>query len=90
MRNLYTCKQLKSLDLSANNLSVLPEDLYALESLQELNLASNLFSSVITQMNPALLFKSIGSIRRLKRLNLSRNKFITFHAELLNPKEDFV
>lgn len=60
LRNLYTCKQLKSLDLSANNLTMLPEDLYALESLQELNLSSNLFSSVITQMNPALLFKSIG------------------------------
>ena len=41
-------------------------------------------------MNPALLFKSIGQIRRLKRLDLSRNKFITFHAELLNSKEDFV
>ena len=40
-------------------------------------------------MNPALLFKAIGEIPRLKRLNLARNKFSALHAEMLNKDNDF-
>jgi Leucine-rich repeat (LRR) protein len=84
IRNLYGFNRLKSLDLQANNLLTLPEDLFQLRSLEELNLASNQFSSTSSLVNPALLFKALGSLPKLKRLNLSRNKFTGFHAEMLD------
>ena len=82
--NLYQCKNLTQLDLAANNLEQLPADLFHLENLEDLNLASNFFSSVPSVGSPAILFKSLGSIKRLKRLNLSRNKFFKFHSEMLD------
>jgi len=41
IRSLYTLKKLKSLDLQANNLVTLPEDIKKFENLEELNLSSN-------------------------------------------------
>jgi hypothetical protein len=38
----------------------LPEDIGKFESLEELNLASNQFSSQSSLVNPALLFKAMG------------------------------
>ena len=87
--NLYRCRNLRTLDLAANNLETLPGDIFHLESLEELNLSSNYFSSVPSSGNPATLFKALGQISRLKRLNLSRNKFFAFHAEFLDPFKDF-
>lgn len=77
-------RKLRSLDLQANNLVTLPEDISKFDKLEDLNLASNQFSSASTLVNPALLFKAIGQVPKLKRLNLSRNKFTAFHAEMLN------
>lgn len=57
--------------------------------LEELNLSSNLFSSNSTLVNPMLIFKSLGKIPKLKRLNLSRNRFTGFHSEMLLKEDDF-
>lgn len=50
-----------------------------MENLEELNLSSNQFSSDSTLVKPSKLFYSIGTMQSLKRLNLSRNKFVAFH-----------
>ena len=81
IRNMYQIPRLKTLDLAGNNLLTLPEDLYQLQSVEELNLASNSFSSSSTLVHPAVLFKSLSMMPRLKRLNLSRNKFSYFHFD---------
>jgi Leucine-rich repeat (LRR) protein len=48
IRSLYICQSLKILDLASNSLEQLPPDLYELAQLEELNLASNLLTSVST------------------------------------------
>lgn len=58
-------------------------------NLEELNLSSNLFSSSSTIVNPSVLFKTLGQMPRLKRLNLSRNKFSAFHSDFLINNSDF-
>ena len=90
LRNLYQISNLKVLDLAANNFESLPEDMFHFKKLEELNLSSNFFSSVPTQGSPDVLFKTIGGITRLKRLNLSRNKFFKFHSGMLDRHNDFV
>ena len=52
-----------------------------LTSIEEFNLSSNQFSSDSTLVRPSRLFYSLGTMPRLKRLNLSRNKFTAFHNE---------
>lgn len=84
IRNLYQCVNLKQLDLAANNLEQLPDDMFNFENLEDLNIASNFFSSVPQVGSPAIVFKTLGNIKRLKRLNLSRNKFFKFHNEMLD------
>ena len=48
--------------------------------LEELNLSANSFSSHSTLVDPSALFKAISTIPMLKKLNLSRNKFVEFHS----------
>ena len=60
-----------------------------MEGLEDFNLSSNQFASNSSLVNPQLLFKAMGQIKKLKRLNLSRNKFVMFHAELLKRDVDF-
>lgn len=36
------------------------------------------------------MFKILGQLQRLKKLNLSRNRYFKFHGELCDPSEDFV
>lgn len=69
--------------MASNDLITLPEDLSILSQLEELNLSSNLFSSNSTLIKPQQLFVSLSSLPRLKKLNLSRNKFMGFHHEEL-------
>lgn len=89
IRNLYSILKLKVLDLQGNNLVTLPEDLFNMKCLEELNLSSNFLTSHSTLVSPQILFKSLGQMPRLKRLNLSRNKLIGFHSEMLNKNDDF-
>lgn len=79
IRNLYNFTKLKVLDLQGNNLMTLPDDIRELKILEELNLSSNLLSSSSTLVNAAVIFKALGQLPKLKKLNLSRNKFIGFH-----------
>mmetsp|Transcript_36318 Transcript_36318/g.35923 ORF Transcript_36318/g.35923 Transcript_36318/m.35923 type:complete len:129 (-) Transcript_36318:1241-1627(-) len=76
--------KLNLLDLASNDLVTLPESLSFLSTVEELNLSSNQFSSDSTLVKPSILFKSIGSMPKLKRLNLSRNKFTGFHFDDLD------
>ena len=48
--------------------------------LEELNLSANNFSSHSTLVDPNALFKALATIPMLKKLNLSRNKFVEFHS----------
>jgi hypothetical protein len=64
---------LRVLDLSGNELCIMPEDLAAFRRLEELNLSSNNFSSDSVVVEPGKLFKSLSTIPHLKRLNLSHN-----------------
>lgn len=59
-----------------------------LHCLEELNLSANAFSSHSTLVDPNALFKALATIPMLKKLNLSRNKFVEFHSEDL-PKDNF-
>ena len=45
-------RRLKSLDLQVNKLVALPEDMHEFTVLEELNLASKLFSSASTLVDP--------------------------------------
>lgn len=64
---------LRVLDLSGNELCILPEDLSAFAKLEELDLSSNNFSSDSVVVEPGKLFKSLSTIAHLKRLNLGHN-----------------
>jgi hypothetical protein len=81
LNHLQHLTKLKNLDLASNDLITLPEDLSFLKSLEDLNLSSNMFSSNSTLIKPQSLIVSMASIPRLKKLNLSRNKFSGFHHE---------
>ena len=70
---------LQVLNLGSNELCTLPSDLSFMHSLQELNLSSNNFSSDSTLVNPNALMRAISTISSLRKLNLSRNKFLEFH-----------
>jgi hypothetical protein len=82
--NLAHLRKLTLLDIASNDLVTLPDTLEFLESVEELNLSSNQFSSDSTLVKPSKLFYSMGTMPQLKRLNLSRNKFSAFHYEDLN------
>ena len=89
IRNLYGIHKLKLLDLQGNNLVTLPDDLRELRFLEELNLSSNYLSSNSTLVNPSVIFKTLGQMPKLKRLNISRNKFQALHNDFLIKHEDF-
>ena len=52
-----------------------------LPELEQLNLACNNFSSDSVLVSPSQLFVALSTIPKLKRLDLSRNKFNQFHVE---------
>jgi Leucine-rich repeat (LRR) protein len=85
IRSLYACTKLKSLDLSSNHLDQLPIDFKHLQFLETLNLSGNMFDSQSQVFNPSQIFKALGSLSRLKHLNISRNKFNKLHCETLAP-----
>ena len=61
------------LDLSARNLSVLPDSISLLQNLEELDLSDNQLSS---------LPKGLFSLKNLKKLNLGWNNFRTLPSEI--------
>lgn len=73
--------KLKILDLASNDLCTLPSDMSFLPELEQLNLACNNFSSDSVLVSPSQLFVALSTIPKLKRLDLSRNKFTQFHVE---------
>lgn len=80
MTNLYT------LDLSANELCTLPENLSGFKQLRDLKLANNLFSTDSVMFSASELFASLASIPHLKKLDISRNKLRGIHSDLLNDR----
>ena len=84
LQNLKYLGSLQELDLAANDLVTLPDDMSFLINVENLNLSSNQFNSESTIVKPDTLFKAMGSIPKLKRLNISRNKFGAIHSEMLN------
>ena len=71
------------LNLASNDLCSLPPDLSFFESLEELNLDSNKFSSTFGA--PIAIFDSLATIPRLKKLNLSRNRLEGWYSQLPFP-----
>lgn len=84
--SLGNLRSLKVLDLAANDLVTLPEDLSFFLSLEELILSSNKFNSDSTLVKPESLFNALGTIPNLKKLNLARNRFSRLHYESLKPE----
>jgi Leucine-rich repeat (LRR) protein len=72
---------LKLLEIASNDFCTLPSDLSGFKSLEELNLSSNNFSSDSVLVTASKLFLALSTIPKLKKLNLSRNKFKRFHSE---------
>jgi Leucine-rich repeat (LRR) protein len=72
---------LKILEVASNDFCTLPSDLSGFKSLEELNLSSNNFSSDSVLVSPSKLFLALATIPKLKKLNLSRNKFKRFHQD---------
>lgn len=80
IQRLGHLKSLLILNLAANELFTLPSDMSYLEQLEELNLASNEFSSSQTLVEPNVIFDALATIPKLKKLNLSRNRLEAWHA----------
>ena len=81
LTELRVLKELRILDLSANDLCTLPEDLSFLPNLEDLNLSSNQFTSEAFLVQPAKIFRALGVLPKLKKLNLARNKLVKLHIE---------
>jgi hypothetical protein len=69
------------LEIASNDFCTLPSDLSGFKVLEELNLSSNNFSSDSVLVYPSKLFLALSTIPKLKKLNLSRNKFKRFHSD---------
>lgn len=80
LQDLGMLPELQILNLGSNNLSTLPTDMSFFHCLEEFNLSANNFSSHSTLVDPNALFKALATIPMLKKLNLSRNKFVEFHS----------
>lgn len=66
---------LKYIDLTANELCILPEDMSSFANLEDLNLSSNKFSSNSVAVDPGKIIRSLSTIPHLRKLNLSHNMF---------------
>lgn len=69
--------------MASNDFCTLPSDLSGFRNLEDLNLSSNNFSSDSVLVTASKLFLALATIPKLRRLNLSRNKFKRFHTEEL-------
>jgi len=59
-------------------------------NLEELILTDNNLGYKSKETGCSTLLKSLGQIRHLKRLNLSRNKILRLNADLVKPAQEFV
>lgn len=62
---LYHFEKLKEIDLSCNRLTSLPKDLSILQTVERLDISSNLFEDLVA------VFASLNTMRNLKELNLT-------------------
>jgi Leucine-rich repeat (LRR) protein len=65
----------------------MPDDLSLLVHLEDLNLSYNEFTSVTSLYNPAKFFLALGTLPRLKKLNLAHNKLKSIHYEQLQTNQ---
>ncbi|XP_062003591.1 uncharacterized protein LOC133721072 isoform X2 [Rosa rugosa] len=71
--SLYGLSSLQILDLSANNILIIPNEIGRLSSLQILDLSAN---------NILIIPNEIGRLSSLQRLHLSGNKFVSIPNEI--------
>ena len=83
LMQLANLQNLKHLEIASNDFCTLPSDLSGFKALEDLNLSSNNFSSDSVLVTASKLFIALATIPKLKKLNLSRNKFKRFHSEEL-------
>ena len=79
--------RLRTLNLESNDLTTLPSNLSFLNTLDTLNLSNNNFTSDNLIIDPSSLISSIFTIPKLRRLNLSRNKFRSLHLDQVSPEQ---
>lgn len=84
LKNLKTFGRLKDLSLVGNKLDMLPEDLLVLQSLENLNISYNLFSSNLNS-SADKLWRTLADFRQLKNLTLSGNTLKGIHTPELVP-----
>ena len=80
MVKLSVLCNLIELNISANDIQLLPIGLESLPNLQKINVSNNLMNS---KSNASENWEMLASIQNLKELNLSRNQFRGIHTEKL-------
>lgn len=83
---LTSLTNLHTLDLSANELCTLPENLSGFKQLRDLKLSNNLFTTDSVLFSASQLFASLASIPHLRKLDISRNKLRGIHSDLLTER----
>lgn len=79
---------MRRLDLSGNNLNFLPKDMDQMKKLEELNLSFNLLWAMNKYED--IIVNTLGAIPKLKSLNLSKNKLVSFNSSTYKPEAHFV
>ncbi len=77
---LNSLKNLRTLNLSANDIETLPVGLQTLQALESLNLASNLINS---NNNASQNWEVLAGLENLRHCDMSRNQLRGIHTEKL-------
>lgn len=84
LKSLRTFVRLKDLSLVGNKLDKFPEDILILQSLENLNISYNLFTSANTN-DADKLWRTLADFRQLKHLTVSGNQLKGIHTPELVP-----